>query len=56
MTIPHAYPPMMAAFRRMLRERRKFRPGSRDWQWRTSAARKMFWHMRGVPVAEWRDA
>jgi hypothetical protein len=34
-------------------ERRAFRPGSADHDYRTRAARKLVWLMRGVPTSEW---
>jgi hypothetical protein len=39
----------------MLAERRLFRRGSLDWQWRTSAARKYVNLIRGVPVDQWSE-
>lgn len=42
-------------FRRMLRERRDFPRDSLDWEWRTAAARKYVWMMRGIPVVEWTE-
>jgi hypothetical protein len=40
-------------FLQMMRERRMFPRGSQEWNWRTRAARKYVWLMRGVPVMEW---
>ena len=40
-------------FRRLMRERRAFPVGSPDHKYRTRAARKLVWTIRGVPVAEW---
>lgn len=42
-----------AALRRMLTERRRFDKDSMDYEWRTRAARKYVWMLRGVPVLEW---
>lgn len=42
-----------AEFHRMMRERRAFAPGSTDHNYRTRAARKLVWLMRGVPVKDW---
>jgi hypothetical protein len=39
--------------RQMLSERRAFKPGSLDWQWRTEAAREYVWLIMGKPVDEW---
>ena len=41
--------------RKMLKERRAFPIGSPDWQWRTDAARKYVWLIRGIPTCEWPD-
>jgi hypothetical protein len=43
-------------FLHMMRERRRFPRDSLDWQWRTAAARKYVWMMRGVPTDEWEAA
>lgn len=40
-------------FLQMMRERRHYAPGSAEWTWRTRAARKYVWMLRGVPVREW---
>lgn len=42
-----------AEFRRLIAERKAFPVGSPDHEYRTRAARKLVWVMRGVPVAEW---
>ena len=42
-------------FRLMLRERRAFPMDSLDYEWRTAAARKYLWLMRGIPVKEWTE-
>lgn len=39
--------------RQMLSERRQFSHNSLDYQWRTRAARKYIWSLRGVPPQEW---
>lgn len=38
---------------RLLNERAAFPVGSPDWEYRTRAAWKLIWLMRGVPAAEW---
>ena len=43
-------------FHRMMAERKAYAPGSPDYEWRTSAARKLVWMMRGVPTMEWTNA
>lgn len=40
-------------FRQLMRERRAFPVGTPDHEYRTRAARKIVWLMRGVPVGEW---
>lgn len=40
-------------FHRMMAERKAYAPGSPDHEYRTRAARKLVWLMRGVPVTEW---
>lgn len=40
-------------FRKMMAERRSFDRGSMEHEWRTNAARKYVWMMRGVPACEW---
>lgn len=40
-------------FHRMMSERKEYPRNSLDWQWRTNAARKLVWMMRGVPVINW---
>lgn len=42
-------------FKQMMTERRQYPRGSSDFEWRTRAARKYVWLMRGVPSAEWRE-
>lgn len=39
--------------REILRQRRAYPKGSPDWNYRTRAARKYVWIMRGVPPCEW---
>jgi len=39
--------------RRMMVERRQFQVGSPDHEYRTRAARKYVWILRGVPSCEW---
>ena len=45
--------PLSTEFHRLMRERRMFAAGSPDHEYRTHAARKLVWMMRGVPVGEW---
>lgn len=40
-------------FRDMMHQRRSFQRGSMEYAWRTRAARKYVWQLRGVPVAQW---
>jgi hypothetical protein len=40
-------------FHHLMRERRLFAAGSPDHAYRTRAARKIVWLMRGVPASEW---
>ena len=42
-----------SAFLALMRERKAFPAGSGDHEYRTRAARKLVWIMRGIPVAEW---
>jgi hypothetical protein len=42
-----------APFRAMMAERRAYARGTPDHTYRTRAARKMLWTMRGVPVDRW---
>lgn len=42
-------------FHAIMRERRAWPVGSADWDYRTRAARKLYWMIRGVPVIEWED-
>lgn len=51
MTVP--YPYFRTHFRQMLRERRAYKVGSPDWEYRTRAAMKYLWMMRGVPNNQW---
>lgn len=44
-----------AAFRALMAERRLWPRGSADHEYRTRAARKLIWLMRGVPTNQWRD-
>lgn len=41
-------------FLKTMAERRCYPKGSLDWEYRTRAARKYVWLMRGVPTTEWR--
>ena len=50
-----AYPGIVKTFRRMIHERKAFPSGSPEWEWRSRAARKLVWLMRGVPVNEWSE-
>lgn len=40
-------------FRQTMRERRQYDPSSEEYQWRTRAARKYVWLIRGVPTMCW---
>jgi hypothetical protein len=40
-------------FQTLMRERRKFPRGSAEHNWRTRAARRYFWLLRGIPTSEW---
>ena len=40
-------------FRAVMAERRSYAPGSLDHAYRTKAARKLAWIIRGIPVAAW---
>ena len=40
-------------FRALMRERREYKPGTPEHSWRTRAARKFVWLMRGVPTEQW---
>lgn len=51
-TTPH---PMRAAFRQIMRERREYRRGDLEFDWRTRAARKFVWLLRGVPTSKWSE-
>ena len=46
---------MQTELRKLLAERRAFPPGSPDHDYRTRAARKLVWIMRGVQVTEWQQ-
>ena len=40
-------------FKALMGERRMFAPGSVEHTWRTRAARKLAWIIRGVPSSQW---
>lgn len=42
-------------FRALMAERRSYLRGTPDHEYRTRAARKIVWIMRGVPATEWRE-
>lgn len=44
-----------ALFLSMMSQRRAFPRGSQEHDWRTRAARKYVWMMRGVPVCDWKE-
>ena len=49
------YAGAFAEFRRVMAERRAYRQTRcGEWEWRTRAARKLVWWMRGVPANGWR--
>jgi 23S rRNA U2552 (ribose-2'-O)-methylase RlmE/FtsJ len=39
----------------LMRERRAWPKGSADHEYRSRAARKLVWIMRGIPVLEWKE-
>ena len=42
-----------ALFHEIMAERRRWPKGSADWDYRTRAARKLVWMIRGIPVIDW---
>ena len=44
-----------AIFLALMAERRNWPRGSIDHEYRTRAARKLVWIMRGVPTTEWTE-
>lgn len=40
-------------FRQVMKERRQWPNGSGDWAYRTRAARRLAWIIRGIPTTEW---
>lgn len=42
-----------ATFLALMAERRQFQRGTPDHEYRTRAARKLVWIMRGVPSNQW---
>ena len=42
-------------FRAIMADRRAFAPGTLDHDYRTRAARKLVWLMRGVPSSVWKE-
>jgi hypothetical protein len=40
-------------FLRMMRERRQYKRGSAEHEWRSNAARKYWWMHKGKPTKEW---
>lgn len=44
---------MYGILRETLRERRRFPKGSPDFEYRTTACRKMIWWMRDIPTSQW---
>ena len=42
-------------FRSLMAQRRNWPRGSHDWEYRTRAARKLAWIIRGVPVDRWTE-
>ena len=42
-------------FLEQMQERRKHGKDTLEYEWRTKAARKLYWMLRGVPVSEWTD-
>ena len=44
---------LLTEFRKLMCDRRAHPRGSPDHEYRTRAARKLVWLMRGKPVSEW---
>lgn len=42
-------------FLRVMAERRDYERGSPDHEYRSRAARKLVWIMRGIPAARWTE-
>lgn len=42
-------------FRALMAERRQWPHGSADWMYRTRAARKLVWLIRGIPENQWEN-
>ena len=42
-----------AEFHRLMAERRAYAAGTPDHEYRTRAARKLVWLMRGVAISQW---
>lgn len=42
-------------FRAIMAERRNWPPGSADHEYRSRAARKLVWIIKGIPTNQWRD-
>jgi len=42
-------------FRNIMRERRRFAAGTAEHKWRSNAARKYVWLMRGIPTEQWKE-
>lgn len=40
-------------FYALMRERRLWPPGSSDWEYRSRAARKLVWIIKGIPADAW---
>ena len=40
-------------FAAAMRDRRRYKRGSAEWDYLTRTARKLVWIMRGIPVLEW---
>lgn len=53
--IPATAHPMRIAFRSIMAERRAYRHGDPERSWRTNAARKFIWLLRGIPPNQWSE-
>lgn len=42
-------------FHAIMAERRQWKPGSPDWEYRSRAARKLVWLIKGIATDQWRD-
>jgi hypothetical protein len=40
-------------FHRIMADRRQWPPGSADWEYRSRAARRLVWIIKGIPAEQW---